>query len=190
MPMKPHQTFPYNPMEHVSQARRDHLQLVARALFINTSRTGPLGGTYFTYTDFGDMLWEINSNSRFGNDDNEKAMVWTFIVWMMYDVKPDVHSQDLVAENFDKYHTGFEWGHILIAFTDGRHGTVGGEDSYTDGSWSDAEREILAYETFPGGLVNQGDRNASLNTVRTMFQFRAFGFLGFAREWNRVFLGR
>lgn len=187
-----HQNFPYNPYNFVSSSRQS--QLRPRAEWLVVDRMNLLGT--IKMSEFGDILYRISESGHYGTNTDEKAFSWCAIVEFLYRTKITVSNDGLVEANIDRWGTGRSWGHILISFTDTRHGTAGGPNSYTDGTLADAEREIDAYERqlagvgLPFGIRNDGDATASLNTVRTMFAFRNGGFAGFAREWNRVFLGR
>lgn len=188
-----HHKFPYNPYQYVTNPNRQR-ELRARAEWLVVDRMNLLG-TIKMY-EFGNILNIISRNAHYGANTDEKAFSWCCIVEFLYRTRIHVSNDGLIAANIDRWGTGKSWGHILVSFTDGRHGTAGGANSYTDGTLADAAREIDAYErtlagvNLPFCIRNEGDAVASLNTVRTMFAFRSGGFAGFAREWNRVFLGR
>lgn len=187
-----HHRFPYDPFLYVTANRQRTLRQQADRLL--ASRLNLLGTTNFT--ELGNILNTISRDANYGTNTDEKAVTWSFIVEILRGSRITVETAGLLPENIDRWRTGTSWGHIAIHFRDDRHGTVGGPNSYTDGSLADAEREIDAYERqlrgvgLPFGWRNDGDAAASLNTVRTMFAFRSGGFAAFAREWNRVFLGR
>lgn len=188
-----HHTFPYNPFSHVKADRQKTLRQLSDRLL--AGQLSLFGGTV-NFTKLGDILNEISRNAIYGTDTDEKSVSWCFIVAILGEVKITVLTEGLLQENIDRWGTGVTYGHIAVSFADPRHGTVGGSDSYTDGSLAQAETEIDAYErqlkgvNLPFNIRNDGDAAASLNTVRTMFAFRTGGFAAFAREWNRVFLGR
>lgn len=187
-----HHRFPYNPFNYVNANRQRTLRQLADRLL---GRYLTLLST-ITFTEIGDIINEISRNSVYGTNTDEKAVTWCFIVELLKTTRATTGNAGLLPENIDRLMTGSSWGHIAVSFTDPRHGTVGGATSYTDGTLNDAAREIDAYERQLGGIGlpfgwrNEGDAVASLNTVRTMFAFRSGGFAAFAREWNRVFLGR
>lgn len=187
-----HTRFPYNPFDYVTSVNRQN-QLKARAERLVVDHSTLLAT--IRMSDFGTILNTISQSSWHGADTDEKAVSWCFVVGFLATSRLTVTSHGLVEANRDRWGTGSSWGHIIVSFTDPRHGTVGGQNSYTDGTFADAEREIDAYERTLGGINlrfirNDGDAAASANTVRTMFAFRSGGFAGFAREWNRVFLRR
>jgi hypothetical protein len=187
-----HTRFPYNPYDYVTNTTR-RSELRNRAEWLTLDQSNLLGT--IKISEFGGILYKISENSYYGVDTDEKAFSWCCIVEFLQRTKLTVSNEGLVEANIDRWMTGSSWGHILVSFTDGRHGTAGGPNSYTDGTFADAEREVDAYERTIAGfnlrfIRNDGDMTASLNTVRTMFAFRNGGFAGFAREWNRVFLGR
>jgi len=132
----------------------------------------------------------------YGVTTDEKACSWCYIVAQLYawGSRVRVPTSDLIAENVDGWYTGVSWGHIVINFLDSRHGTVGGQHSYTDGTIAQAIEEIDDYErqlrNISVPIRNDGDYHASINTVRTMFAFRRGGFSGFTQMWNLLFLGR
>lgn len=187
-----HQRFPYDPFNFVTSVdRQNELRTRVERLVIDHSS---LMAT-IKMSEFGTILYTISGSSWYGNDTDEKAVSWCFVVSYLSGSRLTVTADGLVEANRDKWQTGRSWGHIIVSFKDPRHGTVGGSTSYTDGSFADAEREIDDYERHLGGINlrfirNEGDAAASANTVRTMFAFRTGGFAGFAREWNRVFLGK
>ncbi len=187
-----HHRFPYNPFDYVTADRQRRLRQLTDYLLAGHFN---LLGT-INFTGLGDVMNEINRNAIYGINTDEKAVAWSFAVEILYEINARVSTDGLLRENIDGWGTGKTWGHIAVSFRDGRHGTSGGPDSYTDGTLAQAATEIDAYERqlkgfrLPGNIRNDGDAAASLNTVRTMFAFRSGGFGRFAREWNRVFLGR
>lgn len=193
-------TFPYNPFRHVPQYRHGQLETNVRALLNSHARHrgGHQPASMLTIEDFGPIITAIATQVTYGTNDHEKAATWTLMVGLIKAGEFRVTTRGLSAENFDHLYTGEPWGHVLVGFTDGRHGTVGpqspGATSYTDGTLASAWSEIVAYErqlfgiTLPFGAYNTGDANASMNTVRAMFAFRDSGFAGFADTWKRLFL--
>lgn len=84
-------------------------------------------------------------------------------------------TSDLIAENVDGWNTGVSWGHIVVNFLDSRHGTVGGQDSYTDGTMAQAVEEIDDYErqlkNIPVSVRSDGDYHAFTFGPRITFIF-------------------
>jgi hypothetical protein len=195
--------FPYNPFKGMETTVIERLRFQAkvylRELYNYKNRNK------IPMSDFGDVLYTISRNSNLGSNTDEKAALWTLIVEELYRNDYNVTSEGLYEETIDRWlfgkPTGTLFGHILVGFTDDRHGTVGGPNSYTDnGSPEAAWGEIVDYETHYtvrqlGGVrvpvgINRADANASFYTVKTMYAFRDGGFAGFARMWNWLFLKR
>lgn len=186
--------FPYDPRTRVADDREDVLTQRAGALLFQHARRG-VRGYQMDFTDFGNILNAINDSSYYGTNSHEKAVVWNSVVVKLYQSRSiRVTTTGLNPDAIDRWGTGVPWGHIVVAFVDGRHGSVGGPDSYTDSTLEQAWNEIVAYETVGVGGVrlafNRGDAVASYYTVQTMFAFREGGFAAFARKWNELFLQR
>jgi hypothetical protein len=187
--MSNHGKFPYDPYKYVSESRRKELKIRAEMLYQEYKVVHA-----FTFAGVGDVLNDISEQPIYGVNTDEKATTWCLFVETFERLKPKMWWDGLKKENIDTWETGKRWGHIIVSFRDGRHGSTGGPDSYTDGTFNDALREIDAYErSIKGvhiGIRNEGDAAASTNIVKAMFAFRSGGFAAFARTWNQVFLGR
>ncbi len=199
-------TLPFNPYEGVSSARQSELNNYATALMERYGGDGVLN-----FTEFGSMLYDISGANL---NTTEKCNVWTTIAGRLNEYS--ISNVGLKPDNIDSFRPGSAAGHIVIGFNDGYHCPLANlpyDDAFTaiinheqneGGLRGSIARNLLStpvighiisagtlgHLSVNDSALNDGDATASLNQVIALKGFLNGGFAGYAKEWNRVFIGR